>query len=366
MTSDQEFFRSTTAKFLATHMPVTMLRQLREHPTGFDPDYWRRGAELGWTALLADPDGHGISGRPLVDLTLIANEFGTHSAPGPLAAVNVVVRALHDTGAHPEVLDELTSGAAIATWCRAPSGPDGELRIRSDGGDLVIDGACRPVESASAARYLLVAGRTDNGPTQVLVPAAAPGVSITPLRSIDLVRRFDTVVFDNVRVHASAAVGDIDGAGEQLESQLHTALILQSAETVAAMQVGFDMTARWADDRYSFGRPLASYQALKHRFADMKMWLEASHAIADAAAAAVEDRRPDAGVLARAAAAYTGEYGVELLQDCVQLHGGIGLTFEHDLHLFLRRATVNRMLHATPAQHHRAITEHLLSERVSA
>ena len=111
------------------------------------------------------------------------------------------------------------------------------------------------------------------------------------------------------------------------------------------------MTVEWAFDRYSFGRPLASYQALKHRFADMKSWLEASHAIADAAASATDSGDPDAAELASAAMAFIADYGSELLQECVQMHGGIGLTFEHDLHLFLRRHTLDRGLHGTSAQH---------------
>ena len=121
------------------------------------------------------------------------------------------------------------------------------------------------------------------------------------------------------------------------------------------MQTGFDMTVEWAFDRYSFGRPLASYQALKHRFADMMSWLEASHAISAAACAATQERSDDAPELVSAAKAYIGQYGAELLQDCVQLHGGIGVTFEHDLHLYLRRLIVDRALAGTPADHRQRI-----------
>jgi alkylation response protein AidB-like acyl-CoA dehydrogenase len=135
-----------------------------------------------------------------------------------------------------------------------------------------------------------------------------------------------------------------------------------AAESVGAMQTAFDMTVEWAFDRYSFGRPLASYQELKHRFADLKTWLEASHAIADASAVAVAAGAPDAGELASAAKAYIGHYGAELLQDCVQIHGGIGVTFEHDLHLFLRRVTLNRALLGTPAEHRRRIVD-ILEQR---
>ena len=128
-----------------------------------------------------------------------------------------------------------------------------------------------------------------------------------------------------------------------------------NAESVGTMQTGFDMTVEWAFDRYTFGRPLASYQALKHRFADMMMWLEASHAISDAACLATADGAEDAAELVSAAKAYIGQYGTELLQDCVQMHGGIGVTFEHDLHLYLRRFAVDRALAGTPADHRQRI-----------
>ncbi len=369
VTADQEFFRATTEKFLRGQVPADEIRRLRHTETGFDPEYWRRGAELGWVSLLVGEDAGGgtISGRPIAEFTLVAYEFGRHAAPGPLIPVNVVAAALQDTGSHPEVVTELVSGNAIATWCHAePATRDGfgavNLTIRQDGTDLVLDGVKRPVEHAGSARYLLVTGRTGEALTQVLVPADAPGISITPLNSLDLTRRFHTVTFQNVRIPADAVVGTIGGAQQQIERQTHLALAGQCAETVGAMQTGFDMTMEWAADRYSFGRPLASYQALKHRFADLKSWLEAAHAIADAAATALDARAADAPELVDAAKAFIGVHGVELLQDCVQLHGGIGLTFEHDLHLYLRRATVNRALYGTPADHRQLIADRLVEQ----
>jgi alkylation response protein AidB-like acyl-CoA dehydrogenase len=121
------------------------------------------------------------------------------------------------------------------------------------------------------------------------------------------------------------------------------------------MDAAFAMTLDWAFHRYTFGRALASYQALKHRFADMKSWLEASHAVSDAAAEAVADRTALAAETASSAKAYIGEMGPELAQDCVQLHGGIGVTYEHDLHFYLRRVTLNRLLYGTPAEHRRLL-----------
>jgi alkylation response protein AidB-like acyl-CoA dehydrogenase len=364
LTSDQEFFRETTAKFLAEHVPVGEIRRLRADPVGFDRAYWRGGANLGWTSLLV-PEAHGggtISDRGLVDLTLVAHEFGTHAAPGPLASVNVVAAALSEVGrgAQLDLVADLLSGDALATWCLGEAKPDDRLgrvalEVRVDGGDVVLHGVKRPVESAAEADHLLVTGRTGNGLTQVLVPRDAAGLSVAPMQSVDLTRRFGVVTFDGVRLPADAVIGEIGGADAQVERQLQRALVILNAEAVGAMQAAFDMTVEWAFDRYSFGRPLASYQEIKHRFADMKSWLEASHAVSDAAAAAVEAQSPDAGELVSVAKAYIGDYGGELLHDCVQIHGGIGVTFEHDIHLFLRRTTLNRALFGTPADHRQRI-----------
>jgi alkylation response protein AidB-like acyl-CoA dehydrogenase len=178
---------------------------------------------------------------------------------------------------------------------------------------------------------------------------------VTPLRSVALVRRFARIEFDGARIPASAAVGEPGAAAGDVEEQLRLAAVVQSAEMVGAAQVVFDLTLDWAFSRYSFGRPLASYQEIKHRFADMKMWLETSHALADAAARHVQAGDADAATESSVAQAYVGHYLAELVQDCVQLHGGIGVTYEHDIHLFLRRITADRLTYGTPADHRQRI-----------
>jgi alkylation response protein AidB-like acyl-CoA dehydrogenase len=363
LTADQEFFRGTTAKFLDAFAPADELRRRRHDAAGFDRDYWRRGAELGWTTLLAAEEHGGgtISGRGVVDLTLIAYEFGHAAAPGPLVATNVVASALSDAGAYLDVVADIVAGASIATWAGTEPGARGRshasVEIRLDGDEVVLDGVAQPVESAGEADHLLVTGRTGDGLSQVLVPRDAAGVAVEPMHTVDLTRRFATVRFDGVRVPARALLGEPGGAAPAVARQDQLALVMLAAESVGAMQAAFDMTVEWAFDRYSFGRPLASYQELKHRFADMKSWLEASHAIADAAAVAVQDRTAGAAELASVAKAYIGQYGVELVQDCVQIHGGIGVTFEHDLHLFLRRVILDAALLGTASEHRQRIAE---------
>jgi alkylation response protein AidB-like acyl-CoA dehydrogenase len=371
LTPDQEFFQETTAKFLDEQAPVAEIRHLRHDPAGFDERYWRRGAELGWTSLLVSEEhgGGSVSGQGVVDLTLLAYEFGRRAAPGPFLATNVVAAALDagGTDAQTGVLEGLLTGEVIASWCDREPPPHDELgavtlEIRVEGQELVLNGVKRPVEFGAQAHQLLVTGRSDRGVTQVLVPAHAPGVTVVPLQTVDLTRRLSTVTFDDVRVPREALVGDLGSASDAVERQLQLAIVVLASETVGAMQTAFDMTLQWAFDRYTFGRPIASYQALKHRFADMKASLEASHAIADAAAAAVQVRSPQAGELVSTAKAFIGERGTELMHECVQLHGGIGMTFELDLHLYLRRATLNRVLYGTPSEHRRRVGEAVVRE----
>jgi alkylation response protein AidB-like acyl-CoA dehydrogenase len=363
LTSDQELLRDTTARFLGASVPLARLRKDRADPAGFDPAYWRCGAELGWTMLLVDEaeGGGSVSGRGAVDLALIAYEFGRHAAPGPLVDCNVVASALSGQSGdlHRAALAELIAGDTIAASClgAAPWQRPGEasVSIRRDGDDVVIDGVARPVESGAQAGYLLVTGRSESGKTQVLVPADAAGIEIRALKGLDVTRRFASVAFDAVRAPAAALVGEFGRAEAQVSRQVQNAAVILCAESVGATDAAFAMTLDWAFERYTFGRALASYQALKHRFADMKSWLEASHAVSDAAAEAVADQTDLAAETASSAKAYVGHYGPELAQECVQLHGGIGVTYEHDLHFFLRRVTLNRLLYGTPAEHQRLL-----------
>jgi alkylation response protein AidB-like acyl-CoA dehydrogenase len=214
------------------------------------------------------------------------------------------------------------------------------------------------VESGDQADYLLVTARTADGPAQFLVPAGTTGVTVARAQSLDLVRRFATVRFDDVFIPADGRVGTDPGeTATAVQRQLQAAVTLQCAELAGAAGRVLEFTIQWAFDRYSFGRPLASYQALKHRFADMRLWLEAMSATADAAAVAVNAGGPEAAELASVAKAYAGERATDLVQDCVQLHGGIGVTWEHDIHLYLRRVTVDRVTWGTPSEHRRLIAD---------
>ena len=351
-------FASTTQAFLQKEVPLSRVRELHARGVSFEPAWWRRAAELGWTALLVPEElgGGSVSGDGGGDLAMVAEQLGKTVAPGPLYPVSTVLAGLVDCAdpqSHEATIESLIAGETVASWAVyepgqgwAPHEPSVTATGISSG--YRIDGVKDRVEAGAHSNLLLVVARTDDGVGQFLVPTDAPGVRIEPQQSIDLVKQYARVHFDGVAIDRGAAIG---GAAGLIDRQSQIAQLLQCAEVVGILHTVFDFTVAWALDRHTFGRPLASYQALKHRFADMKMWLEACRATTAAAVAATSARSPDAALSASIAKSYVGEMATDIIQGCVQMHGGIGVTWEHDLHVYLRRAALYRSMFGTPEEH---------------
>lgn len=376
LTADQRLFQQTTRQFLAETVPVATVRALGEAEAGFDRDWWRSAAELGWTAMLvAEEHGGGsISGRPLTELSLVAGELGRACAPGPFVTTNAALAGLAGTAtAFEDTIAAIVAGERIVAWAvyepgrgmevmYAPEGAaEAQVRAIPEGDGYRLTGVKDRVESGDRADLFLVTAHSPDGPVQLLVPADAPGVAVTPTWTLDLVRRTARVDFAGVAVPAGAVTHTGPSATAAIRAQLHTAATLTAAEMVGATEVALEATLGWLNDRYTFGRPLASYQALKHRMADNKTWLEACRATATAAAAAYDDDPDSAAEAVSVAKSYIGAKAPVIGQDCVQLHGGIGVTWEHDLHLFLRRIGLGRALYGTPEEHRRRITDLLVA-----
>lgn len=368
LTADQKLFQASARSLLEKDHSLDRLRRLEVGEPAWDRASWQRGAELGWAATIVPEElgGGSVSGEGVRDLTLLAEEMGSVVAPGPFLAVNVVLAGLvaaHGTGPdHSATIEALASGEQVATW--AVYEPGGQwapetahVTATPTGGGWRLDGAKDRVEAGAEADLLLVTATTPEGLAQFLVPASAEGVTVAPQWALDLSRPLAEVRFDGAVVGADAVVGTPATTAEVLERQLQIALLIQCAEICGGLDRMFAVTMQWGFDRYSFGRPLASYQALKHRYADMRTWLEACHATTQAAAEAVQAGAPRAAELVSVAKSFVAERAQRILQDCVQLHGGIGVTWEHDLHLYLRRATSDRALYGTPEDHRRRLAD---------
>ncbi|SOJ56381.1 Caffeyl-CoA reductase-Etf complex subunit CarC [Mycobacterium simulans] len=366
-------FTSTTQAFVQKEAPLRYVRELHSAGSSFDPAWWRRAAELGWTGLLVPEKlgGGSVSGDGVADLAMVAEQLGKTVAPGPLYPVSTVLAGLvdcEDPQAHVELIGSLMSGETVASWavCEpgrgwAPLDPTVTATPTDTGyRSYVLQGTKDRVEAAAQSAVLLVVARCGpNGSDirQFLVPTDTPGVRITAQQSVDLVKQYARVDLDGVAVAGSAAVGSAAETAGLIERQSQIAQVLQCAEVVGILQTVFDFTVRWALDRHTFGRPLASYQALKHAFADMKMWLEACRATTASAVADISARAPAATRSASIAKSYVGELAGPIVQGCVQMHGGIGVTWEHDLHLYLRRVALYRAMFGTPEEHNVRVYE---------
>lgn len=358
VTEDQRALLDVSARFMEQACPLTLIRDEAGRDQAFNDRYRRQAAELGWYSMLV-PEALGggcVSGNGALDAALIAYKRGEGLQPGAFVGTNVVAYAVTLAGTdqlRQEVLPKLVNGEVSGSWALASVGSNGQLgggataAPAADGG-LVISGRKTAVQDIEPASLLLVTCESPTGAVQVIVGADAPGVTVTPLESLDLSRRFADVQFDDVTVPASAVLGTTE---EQLNQQLALAALLTAAESVGAMHHEFEMTLQYAKDRIAFGRPIGSFQAVKHLLADTSLAVEISKAVVLAAARSLgsdDGYGPQAASIAKA---QVGDAAIELAQNCFQVFGGIGYTWEHDQHLYLRRLTSDAGLYGDASWH---------------
>jgi alkylation response protein AidB-like acyl-CoA dehydrogenase len=360
LTSDQELLRDTAARFVQSVCPLTAVRELsRDHaltPNG----YQNQAAQLGWFAMLVPEEfgGGSLSGNGVFDAAIIAEERGRYLQPGTFVSAHVMACCLSVDGSPEQqamVLPGLASGEATATWAVADVNgdwrPDSGVFAEAHGGGYVLAGAKGFVQDADTSDWMLVTAASASGPAQFLVPRGTPGVSVRPLDGLDLTRRFSEVSFDGVALAGDALVGRFGHAAQAVEEELRVALVLTVAECVGAMTYDFELALDYAKTRTAFGRPIGSFQAVKHLLADTSLLLETSKALAAAAARAVGTRSDDAAEVASMAKAFVSDSAIELAQNCFQVFGGIGHTWEHDHHLYMRRVTTDAALYGDSSWH---------------
>jgi alkylation response protein AidB-like acyl-CoA dehydrogenase len=358
LTDEQTLSRDTAVSFIEAELPLARTRDLHDNLLGYDRSWLQNSAELGWFAMMVpEADGGGtVSGAGLLDGAIIAEQLGRHVQPGPFIPMNVVAAAIAAEGTAAQraaLLPGIVAGEQVVTWAFADARGNWDagtgLAARRDDHGLVLTGSRGCVQEAVSADVLLVAASVDAEPVQLLVRTGTPGLTIRPLHTLDLSRRIAEVEFDAVRVEP----GDVLGSGGTgpLEAQLLNAIALTCADTIGAIDALFTMTVAYAKERIAFGRPIGTFQAIKHILADQALYVETCKAAALAAAGAVQSAEQDAAEIASMAAAYIGDVACEIAQQCLQVHGGTGYAWEHDLHLFLRRVRSNAALYGESAWH---------------
>lgn len=357
---NEELLRESTRRFLEERHPLEALHPKLETDSTFDRDVWQAGAELGWTSMLVPEqyDGGSVSDQPLVNLVAIAEELGRGLYPGPVLATNVVADAiahLGDERQRKEFLVPIAGGRSVAAWCLSGDGtPEAgsvEVEAKEHDGGLLLGGVSRFAHDAHEADLLLVACKAPSGPTLALVALPDEAVVTRVQRGLDLTRRFCEVRFDEVEVPRHMILGAVGDATESIERSLRLATVLQSAEAVGASQRVFEASVQHAKDRVQFGRPIGSFQAIKHKLANLLIEIEGARAAAYFAALAVADDREDRDLAVAVAGASIRDMATLVAGESVQVHGGVGFTWEYDMHLFLRRAEVDRALLGDPAWH---------------
>jgi len=367
--ADQEELRDAVRAVLARECPVALAREVVEK--GVRPDaLWATMTELGWPALTV-PEVDGGLGLGFVEAAVVAEELGRALAPGPLLpTATQFLPAVRETGTPEQrrrllgavAAGELTGSLAIAEETGSYDPADVAAAAVPDGDGLRITGRKRSVVEGDAVDELVVVVRLagtvgDAGVTAVVVPVA--DVEVEPVRSLDASRRFANVTFEALRVEPERVLGPPGSAATALRRAVEEAAVALALETVGTCQTIFDVTLEYAKQREQFGVPIGSFQAVKHKFADMMVALERARATGYFAALTIAEddpRRASATSVAKAAA---GDCQRLLAKEGIQLHGGIGYTWEHDMHLYVKRVKAAEPLFGGAAWHRARIADRL-------
>ncbi|MBI3456967.1 MAG: acyl-CoA/acyl-ACP dehydrogenase [Candidatus Rokubacteria bacterium] len=353
---EQELLRQTARSFLEKECPSSVVRRMMDDPAGTTDELWQKLAELGWLGLIY-PEAHGGVGLGFVDLTVVLEEMGRVVMPGPYFSTvllgGLTLLLAGSEAQKREWLPKIASGQARATlalteesarWDAAGIG----LRAKpGKGGGYVLSGTKLFVPDAHTADVLVVAARTakatkddpHRGVSLFLVPAITKGVSTTLLPTMDQTRKLCEVSLSRVEVGPDALVGPADQGWPALARVLDRATVALCAEMCGGAQKVLEMCTEYAKIRVAFGRPIGTYQAIKHKCADMLVAVENAKSITYYAAWAMDEGGPEAPLAASMAKAYVSEAYRKAAGDGIQIHGGIGFTWEHDLHLYFKRAT---------------------------
>ena len=365
LSSDALMVRDTAMDFFPTKSPVKEFRKLRDSndPDGFSRQLWQEMADLGWTGFLVSED-HGGSEFGLTGLAQVLEASGRTLAATPLIATALLgASALELAGSSNQKADHLpglVAGETLFALALEEGPHHAPNRIATTatgaGSGFVINGQKVFVLDGHVADILIVAARTAGsrndraGITLFLVPADAPGVSRTRNHMVDS-RNAASIRFENVAVGADAVLGPIDGGADGLEAILDRARAGLAAEMLGSASEAFDRTLQYLKDRRQFGVAIGSFQALKHRAAQMFCEIEATRSAVLAATTAIDDRANDAAALVSLAKTKASETLRLCGDEGVQMHGGIGMTDEHEIGFFLKRARVAEATFGNAAFH---------------
>jgi alkylation response protein AidB-like acyl-CoA dehydrogenase len=360
-TADQEELRTSVRAVLARECPPSLVREVVEKGTPAD-DLWTAMVDLDWPALTIDPEYGGL-GLGFVELAVVVEELGRAIAPGPfLPTVSQFVPGIREAGTAEQrqrflgdvAAGRITGTLAVAEESGSWAGEDVGLVARPHGDSWILHGSKHYVAAGATADELVVAARLEgtegpDGLALFIVPGEA--VEATALQALDASREYATVDLDGVTIGRDRVLGDPGSCAPVLARVVEEASTALALEMVGTCQSIFDIALEHAKTREQFGSPIGSFQAMKHKFADMFVALESARAVcyfASATLAENDERRSLAASMAKAA---SGDCQRLLAQEGLQSLGGIGYTWEHDMHLYVKRAKSGDAVFGTARQH---------------
>ncbi|MEY2475446.1 MAG: hypothetical protein QOG87_761 [Actinomycetota bacterium] len=362
---EQEELRKSVRKFLEQKSDSPEVRRLMETEEGYDPDVWNQMAQQLGLQGLAIPEEHGGSGYSYVELIVVLEEMGRALLPAPyfstVALAANAILASGDDSAKKELLPGIASGETIATLAfTEDSGRWDEegiqMEAKKSGDGYSLTGSKMFVIDGHTANLLIVAARTGAGISLFAVDGDASGLTRTALQTMDQTRKQAKVTFADTPARLIGTEGE---GGAALGKTLDLAAVALAAEQVGGAQKCLEMAVEYAKVRVQFGRPIGSFQAIKHKCADMLLEVESAKSAAYYAGWAAAEDSDELPVVASLAKAYCSDAYFHAAAENIQIHGGIGFTWEHDAHLYFKRAKSSELLLGDPTYH-----RELLAQRI--
>ncbi len=361
---EQEMLRESVRKFLEDKCPSEKVRALMETDEGYDPDLWREIAQQGWQAM-AIPEADGGAGFSFLELVILLEEQGRALFPSPFFSTVVLgATTLMVAGDKNELLADIALGErTVALAHMEESGHWDETGIemaaKADGDDYILNGTKLYVVDGHTADTLIVAARTESGVSLFVVDGDAQGVSRRKLETMDMTRKQAEITFEDVRVPAGSMLGTEGSGWDTLAKVMDLAAVALAAEQVGGAQKCLEMAVEYAKVRVQFGRPIGSFQAIKHKCADMLVQVESAKSAAYYAGWAASEDNEELPIAAPLAKSYCSEAYFFAAAENIQIHGGIGFTWEHDAHLYFKRAKSSELMLGDPSYHRAILADRL-------
>jgi alkylation response protein AidB-like acyl-CoA dehydrogenase len=368
LSEEQELLQRSAREFLAKECPPSLVRAAAADEDGFPRSLYREMATLGWNGLIV-PEAYGGAGLSFLDLALLLEEMGRVALPGPfLSSLLGTLAILHaGNGAQKKAwLPRLAAGEALATLAFVEESdridPAGiGVRARKVRGAYRFSGSKMFVTDAHVADVIVTAVRTggggENGISLLLVPRDTPGVAICPLQSIDLTRRVAEVRFQGVELPAANLLGEEGKGWKALARVIDAAAVALAADSLGGADKALEMAVAYSRTREQFGRPIGSFQAVKHMAAEMASEIEPARSLVWYAAYAQGALPREASRAAAMAKARLSDVYNRTTNRAVQIHGGIGFTWEHDMHFWFKRAKWNEAAFGDATYHRERLAQ---------